>query len=356
MTQDLLRAYYRASPEYAIQGISMLTPTVRWAIAGLGKIAHRFANDLTKHVPNGYLYAVASRNEQRTESFANRFNVERTYASYQQLADDPNVDVVYIATIHPFHYDMAKLFLRAGKHVLVEKPAFTTVSDWDEMHQLATENGVLLLEAMKSVTFPAYQSLRQFIKQNRIEISSIEAAFGNWHLFDIEQQIFNPDLCGGATLDVGVYPLWLYADLCHLTNSPIHLPRTQYYQDNPSSGVDETSEFSFDLGIKGQIKASITQNLARTAVIQGPDIKVVIHDKWWNPTNIDIFYKGEHITICQPATGGGFEYEAAHVSNLILEKKKSSPLLRAETSRAVINIMENSLRELGLDQLLKRNK
>ncbi|NOH72212.1 Gfo/Idh/MocA family oxidoreductase [Vibrio pectenicida] len=333
----------------------MVEQRVRWAIAGLGKIAHRFANDLTKHVPNGYLYAIASRSEKRTESFANQYEVENTYSSYQELANDPDVDVVYIATIHPFHYDMAKLFLNAGKHVLVEKPAFTELSHWDEMHQLASEKGVLLLEAMKSVTFPAYQSLRQFIKQNKIKITSIEAAFGNWHSFGIEQQIFNPELCGGATLDVGVYPLWLYADLSHLTGSNISLPKVTYWQDNPNSEVDETAEFIFEQGINGNIKASITQNLARHAIIQGPEIKIIIHDKWWNPIKIDVIYKGEHTVISQSPMGGGFEYEATHVSELIIQGNVSSPILRAETSRKVIAIMEQSLKEQGFSRLLKKN-
>ena len=169
---------------------------------------------------------------------------------------------------------------------------------------LASEKEVLLIEAMKSVAFPAYQSLRQFIRQNHIEITSIEAAFGNWHEFDTKQQIFNPDLCGGATLDVGVYPLWLYVDICHLTGSDVFPPKVNYWQDNPESEVDETIEFSFKQGIKGNIKASITQNLERRAIILGPEVKIIIHEKWWNPTKIDVFYKGEHRVISPAITGG----------------------------------------------------
>lgn len=327
---------------------------VSWAIAGLGKIAHRFAEDLTKHVANGYLYAVASRSEKRSQMFADHYDAKKAYASYQDLANDPNVDAVYIATIHPFHYDIAKLFLSAGKHVLVEKPAFTTVKDWDEMQSLASEKEVLLIEAMKSVVFPAYQSLRQFIKQNHIEITSIEAAFGNWHEFDTKQQIFNPDLCGGATLDVGVYPLWLYVDICHLTGSDVFPPKVNYWQDNPESEVDETIEFSFKQGIKGNIKASITQNLERSAIILGPEVKIIIHEKWWNPTKIDVFYKGEHRVISPAITGGGFEHEATHISELIINNETSSPLITAKTSRKVIDIMEQTLRSQGLGKLLAR--
>ncbi len=108
--------------------------------------------------------------------------------------------------------------------MLVEKPAFTNVKDWDEMAALAIRHGVILAEAMKSVVFPAYQELKQFIANNNIKLTSVQAAFGNWHEYDENYQIFNAQQAGGATLDVGVYALWLYADLCTLCGVTIGKP------------------------------------------------------------------------------------------------------------------------------------
>ncbi|MFA0125881.1 Gfo/Idh/MocA family protein, partial [Vibrio sp. 10N.261.48.A2] len=81
---------------------------------------------------------------------------------YEEMANNPNVDAVYIATVHPYHKPLAELFLSHKKHVLVEKPAFTNLADWLAMKALADKNGVLLLEAMKTVAFPAYRELKSY--------------------------------------------------------------------------------------------------------------------------------------------------------------------------------------------------
>ncbi|MDW6005353.1 Gfo/Idh/MocA family protein [Vibrio mangrovi] len=325
---------------------------VRWGIAGLGNIAHRFAADLTHYVQNGELYAVAARDLPRAAQFAGEYACPHYYDSYQALAADPNVDAVYIATLHPFHRHMTELFLRHGKHVLVEKPAFTNLRDWDEMTSLARQQGVLLVEAMKSVAFPAYQVLRQFIQQNQVTIHSVEAAFGGRHGFDSRLRIFDPDLSGGATLDVGVYALWLYADLCQLTQTPLHKPAVKYIQDYAESKVDDHVEFHFTGALEGKIAASISRDLQREATILGPELEIVIHDKWWNPKTIDIVYQGKTSQITTPAGGGGFEYETEHVSALILDGKRCSDVLRAETSRQVIAMMETALTENGFGHLV----
>ena len=256
-----------------------------------------------------------------------------------------------MATIHPFHKNLVELFLSHGKHVLVEKPAFTNVKDWDAMSKLANEKGLLLAEAMKSVTFPAYQSMKQFILDQSITIDSLQASFGNAHDFDPNWHLFNPELSGGATLDVGVYGLWLYADLCQLMGCSASKPQVEFFNDNHQSAVDENVIFTFDGQIKGSIGASITRDLKREAIITGPNLEIVIHDKWWNPKTIDIHFKGEHTRITTAEGGGGFEYEIKHITSLIQNKTYSSGVLNNETSRQVISTMEQSLVEHGFEKL-----
>lgn len=187
---------------------------IKWGIAGLGNIANRFATAVTKHCLHGELYAVAARDHTRAATFANKFGCDKAYGSYEAMANDPSVEAVYIATVHPYHQPLAELFLKNNKHVLVEKPAFTNLGDWLEMKALAKLNDVMLLEAMKTVVFPAYRELQSFLVDNNIQIDSIEASFGNHHDYEPDLFIFNPDLSGGATLDVGVYGLWFFYDLC----------------------------------------------------------------------------------------------------------------------------------------------
>lgn len=318
---------------------------VRWGIAGLGNIAQRFARDLIHHVTNGELYAVAARDLDRAQRFAAQLPTEpsQIYGSYQELANDPNIDAVYVATIHPYHKHLVSLFLTHGKHVLVEKPAFTHLKDWDEMSALAVKNECLLVEAMKSVAFPAYQQLRRFITENSIEINAIDAAFGNWHRFDPTQNIFNSTLSGGATLDVGVYSLWLYVDLCTLTGNTVTQPIVSYENDNTESKVDETVMFHFSGDVQGKIGASITRDLPREAKITGPEVDITIREKWWNPRTIDITYQGQSLQISTPDGGGGFEYEIEHFSSLVLQGALHSAFIPAETSRTVIAIMESAL-------------
>ncbi|MCW8345414.1 Gfo/Idh/MocA family oxidoreductase [Vibrio sp. ZSDZ65] len=325
---------------------------VRWGIAGLGNIAHRFVKDLTGSVENAELYAVAARDLSRAQQFSEQYGCNTSYGSYADLAADSQVDAIYIATIHPFHKELIELFLNNGKHVLVEKPALTNLADWDAMAALAEGKGLLLAEAMKSVTFPAYREMKQFIRQQNVAITSVEASFGNWHEFDSTWHLFNPTLCGGATLDVGVYGLWLYADLCQLAGVSVTEPQVEFAQDNPQSEVDENATFTFSGALEGKIGASITRDLTREAIIHGPKLEIVIHGKWWNPTTIDITYQGQFKQISMPVKGGGFADEIEHISALVLSNETRSELLNHTTSRRVVNIMEKALREGGYAELL----
>jgi predicted dehydrogenase len=326
---------------------------VCWGIAGLGKVALRFASDLTKQVDNAVLCAVAARHADRAASFGSTFQIDRTYGTYLDLAKDPDVDIVYVSSIHPFHKEMVKLFLSHGKHVLVEKPAFTNVEDWDQMFSLATDKGLLLIEAMKTLAFPAYQTLRQFIKDNAIIIDNVEASFGNQHNYESNAQLFSSTLSGGSTLDAGVYAIWLYTDLCRLMNVDIPEPElVRFIPDSLKSDVDVNMELFFTGPINAKIMASITQNLPREAVISGPHFNAVIKDKWWNPKEIDISFNGVRHAISAPCIGGGFEYEIEHVSSLIIQGKIHSDIMPFDYSRKVISIMESSLKKGGFNHLV----
>lgn len=333
----------------------MKKPLVRWGIAGIGQIAHRFAADLVSHSPNAILYGGAARSQARACDFITQYGGIVSYGSYEDLANDPNIDAVYIATINPMHQPLIQLFLNHGKHVLVEKPALTNLSDWDEMYALADEKGLLLVEAMKSITFPAYRALRSFIQQNNIRLNHIEAAYGGAVPFDSNNRVFDPTLCGGASLDVGVYPLWLYADLCDCLGVPIESFNTEFIQDNPESGVDETAIYRFSGPLSAEIGASITRDMSRVATLTGPDITITIEDKWWNPKVINITYQGQTTQINTQPDGGGFEHEIQHVSQLIQDKQKISDIIKPSTGRKVIEIVEKGLIDNGFAHLTKRS-
>ncbi|MEZ9955570.1 oxidoreductase [Vibrio cyclitrophicus ZF170] len=324
---------------------------IKWGIAGLGNIANRFATSVTEHCLRGELYAVAARDHKRAATFANKFGCAKAYDSYEEMANDPAVEAVYIATVHPYHQPLAELFLKNNKHVLVEKPAFTNLADWLEMKALAKQNGVMLLEAMKTVVFPAYRELQSFLVDNNIQIDSIEASFGNHHDYDPELFIFNPELSGGATLDVGVYGLWFFYDLCRTLSVNPSKPQVEVSCLYEGANVDTDACFTFSGGMNGKISASTVQNLPRSAHLTGPDTKITIHEKWWNPALIEIEHQGQKSTINKRVTGNGFEFEIDHFSELVLQGKTESDILNPEITFQVLDTMEKALIDSGYKHL-----
>ncbi|GIC79400.1 Gfo/Idh/MocA family protein [Moritella sp. F3] len=327
---------------------------VKWGIAGLGNIAKRFATALNNHSQYGELYAVAARDLDRATLFAEEFNSDVSYGRYEHMAADPNVDAVYIATVHPFHYPLVELFLTHNKHVFVEKPAFTNLQDWLSMKALAKKHSVMLLEAMKTVTFPAYQELKNYLITHNLQLTSIEASFGNEHEYDHELFIFNPNLSGGATLDVGVYGLWLYCDLCKSLGANVSEPTVYMSTSIAKSHVDTDACFTFAGQINGKISASIVNNLPRVAILRGDQLIITIREKWWNPSVIDIEYQGEKFTINHPVAGNGFEFEVDHFSQLVLENKTESDILLPEVTAQVQSIIEHGLINAGYGYLTQR--
>ncbi|MEG3219373.1 Gfo/Idh/MocA family oxidoreductase [Vibrio gigantis] len=328
---------------------------IKWGIAGLGNIANRFATAITEHSLHGDLYAVAARDHSRAATFANKFSCAKAYGSYEAMAKDPDVEAVYIATVHPYHKPLAELFLSHRKHVLVEKPAFTNLGDWLEIKALAKQHGVMLLEAMKTVVFPAYRELTSFLIDNQIKIDSIEASFGNEHDYDPKLFIFNPDLAGGATLDVGVYGLWFFYDLCRTLGARPSIPQVEMSSLYEESNVDTDSCFQFSGEISATISASTVRNLPRAARLTGPDITITIQEKWWNPAHIEIEYRNETFTIQHPIEGNGFEYQIEHFSQLLLEGKLESDILSSKISAQVLETMEKALADAGYQHLTQPN-
>lgn len=318
--------------------------TIRWGIAGLGNIARRFAADLVNETEDSELVAVASRSLSNAQQFAKQFEVATAYGDYQSLADDERVDVVYVATIHPAHFELAALFLQSGKHVLVEKPAVLSRQDWLTLCQLADENDVQVIEAMKSVAYPAYRDLKMFLIEKEIQIDNFEAAFGGKQPFDTNDRLFDPQFAGGATWDVGVYPIWMYCDLCRTLKINVPTPSLNVVQDYPQSRVDDYATFHFNGDIEGYVAGAISRDLPRYAKLKGPDIEIIIQEKWWNPTQIDVRYKGALIQFHTSMRGGGFVYEIEHMNERVMTNTPSNWIPR-ETSEQVIMIMESALRD-----------
>jgi predicted dehydrogenase len=184
-----------------------------WGIIGPGKIANKFAVALTL-AEGARLGAVASRDGERAREFASAHGAERWYDCYEQLAEDPAIDVVYIATPHSFHAEQALLCLRRGKAVLCEKPMALFCGQVREMVDAARVHNAFLMEAMWTRFLPVMETTLELIRQGRIgSVRYVRADFGFFAPFNPEGRLFSLRLGGGSLLDIGVYPLFLCLQL-----------------------------------------------------------------------------------------------------------------------------------------------
>ncbi|MFT8917030.1 MAG: Gfo/Idh/MocA family oxidoreductase [Oenococcus sp.] len=209
--------------------------TYHWAIVGLGHIAESFAKAFQSD--EGQLYAVCSRSIEKAETFAAAHKIPKAYGSLDDLLADPVVDIVYVATPHNFHIQTILPALKAGKHVLSEKAITMTSSELASAVDLADKQQLVLAEAMTVYHMPLYAKLHQFAKDHQLGgLKMIQVSFGSYKEADPSNRFFNPQLAGGALLDIGVYALAFAAEFLkgrpQMTGTSMH---------RFISGVDESS-------------------------------------------------------------------------------------------------------------------
>ena len=244
--------------------------TIRWGVMGTGWIAEKFCGALRSLEGYGaQLYAVGSRKKETADAFAARHGFARAYASYEELAADPNVDVVYIATPHRFHLENALLCIRSGRAILCEK-AFTV--NGDEAEKIAEEakaRGVFAMEAFWPRFQPLNRLLRKLVCEQKIigDVRMLQVDFDKLEDWPDEHRIYNPELAGGTTLDLGIYTMSYAAYFLGADVRDIHAVATI-----GKGGVDDQlphvrRNSGVHGGARGQIKEkpSCRKNFSRSA-------------------------------------------------------------------------------------------
>ncbi|VDG23092.1 Gfo/Idh/MocA family protein [Lactiplantibacillus mudanjiangensis] len=215
-----------------------MSKTYRWAIVGLGNIAHSFVTYFNQ--PDGEIYAVCSRSQAKADQFASEHHIAKAYSQLSDLLADDQVDIVYVATPHNYHIETILPALAAGKHVFCEKAITMTSDQLAEAKALAHTKGLVLAEAMTLYHMPLYQKLHEFAVERHLgDLKMVQASFGSFKEPDPTNRFFNPDLAGGALLDIGVYALAFVREF--LTAKP-YLTGTTMHRF--SSGVDEAETLS----------------------------------------------------------------------------------------------------------------
>jgi len=285
-----------------------------WGILGTGDISASFVEGLA-HAPGAGVAAVASRDAGRAEAFRVRSGALRAHVEVEALANDPDVDIVYIGTPHVRHASDALTCIEAGKSVLVEKPMATSAADAAAIFSRAQARGVLVMEAMWTRFFPAMDQIFEIAK----DVELLQADFGFSGDRSSEPRLFDPAYAGGAILDVGVYPLWLAIGLL---GPPIKLAAAGHIGP---TGVDERAGMTLThaSGALSVISCAITADTASEATIYGPMGTIRIDMPWWRPSRYRIGAK----TFEAPYLGNGYAHEAIEMMRCLSAGERESPRL-----------------------------
>lgn len=179
---------------------------LNWATLGCGVIANQLAEAM--QAKGRTLYSVANRTHQKAVEFANKYKIEKVYDSIDEVFEDENVDIIYISTPHNTHIEYLRKALKNGKNVICEKSITLNSKELDEAINLAKENNVVLAEAMTIYHMPIYKKLKEMLKSGVLgKVNLITMNFGSFKEYDMNNRFFNPNLAGGAMLDIGVYAL-----------------------------------------------------------------------------------------------------------------------------------------------------
>jgi predicted dehydrogenase len=296
---------------------------VRWGVVGPGAIAAGFA-DAMRLVEGGEIVAVASRSAERAEAFGDRFGVPTRYDDYAAIGEDPNVDVVYVATPQSRHAADSMALLRAGKHVLCEKPFALDARQARQMVEEARRHELFLMEAIWSRFLPSYRTLVDVIRTGRIgEPLLVEADFGFRRPIDPQDRLFRLDLGGGGLLDLGIYPI----QLCTLVlGHPEHAVAEGVIGE---TGVDEqvAAVLRHPGGRLGVVKAALRVGMTCTARISGADGWIDIPALMHCPNAISVTTAAGSERIDGSYEGNGLRFEIDEVHRCLAAGERESPVM-----------------------------
>ena len=318
--------------------------TYHWGILGLGKIAHQFAKDL-QTVPNAKLYAVGSRTQNKADEFAQKYQAPKAYGSYDTLIQDENVDVIYVATPHVFHKANTIAVLKSGKAVLCEKAFGMNLSEVEEMIEVAQENNVFLMEALWTNFMPTIKTLKKYQKNNTFgKIKSLQAEFCFKAPFDPDKRLFNPELGGGALLDIGIYPVYLALKLLGHTN---HIKAKSKMS---STGVDLETQiyFKYDNNVEADLFCSFDQTRDNYAFIKFEKANIKLGPRF-HETDKLIINKPDKTTAKDfNYQAKGYHFEIAHVQECLEKGLTESPEMSFEFSKDLISHLDKIRHIIGL--------
>ncbi|MEH1015217.1 Gfo/Idh/MocA family oxidoreductase [Micromonospora sp. CPCC 206060] len=317
----------------------------RWGILATGNIAGRFVEDL-RLLPDAEVVAVGSRTAESARLFADRHGIGRSYGSWSELADDDDLDVVYVATPHSAHHEATMTCLAAGRAVLVEKPITLDRAGAAELVETARSRDVFLMEAMWMRCNPLILRVRELIANGAVgTLTGVQADFGVAGPFPPEHRMRNRLLGGGALLDLGVYPV----SLAHLLlGVPDHV--AAWGKLGPE-GVDENTGIvlGYDSGAVATLSCGMLGMTPVAAAITGTLGRIELPSPFFRPGHAVLHRLGaEPETIPGELVGNGYQDEAAEVQRCLAAGLRESPLVPHSATLEVMTLLDDIRERIGV--------
>ena len=321
-------------------------PPLRWGVLGPGSIAASFVAALAAGTRQEVV-AVGSRSSGRARAFAARFGVPHAHGSYEGLAGDADVDVVYVATPHSEHLANALLAVGSGKHVLVEKAFTRNAAQAEQLVAAARERGVFLMEAMWTRFLPGTDVVRQLLAGGALgEVRTVLADHGQFMEPDPSSRLFDPALAGGALLDLGVYPVSFASMVLGGAVS------TTAVGTRAMTGVDAQVSIVM-VGAQGAhavLSTTLSAKTPTTASISGTLARLELDGDFYAPTTIRLVDRAGELrgTFVDGGGSAGLAYEAAEVARCVTAGRGESRLMPLDETLLVMRTLDAVRAQVGV--------
>jgi predicted dehydrogenase len=318
---------------------------VRWGILATGFIADLFTKDL---VQTGHrVTAVGSRSQASADRFATQFGIGKAHGSYEALAADPDVDIVYVSTPHPLHASNALMALAAGKHVLMEKPFTINAAEASRVVDLAQRKSLVVLEAMWTRFLPHMVRIREILASGVLgEIRSVTADHTQDLPDDPAHRLNALELGGGALLDLGIYPISFIWDIL---GEPERIQSTARFKD---TGADASIATLFQHrggAVSLSLSASDTAG-PNVASVVGTEGRIEIDRVWYEPSAFRVYDSKNKLVeeFKSSVTGRGMQYQAVEAERLIKAGQLAGDVLPPSETVAIMRTLDAIRAQIGL--------
>ena len=316
---------------------------LRWGFLSAGGIANAVADDF--RIAGITIQAVGARDLARANEFADKFAIPNRHQGYEALVNDPEVDVIYVSTPHPWHHEHALLALNAGKHVLVEKPFTINAREAQEIKDFAVSKNLIALEAMWTRFLPSMDAIFEVVGSGVLGEIRLVTADHSQYLPHVER-LWDPALGGGALLDLGIYPVSFALRV-------LGLPKmTTARATLTGQKVDETTSiiFEYENGAQATLTTCISAAGPVTATVTGTYGRIEIDSPFYNQTSFKVYNQGGEViqSYDEKIEGIGRQYQGLHLEKCVAEGVLESPTMSLTETVEIMQVMDALRAQIGV--------